>query len=210
MSRISRARPRACARPAATADPSAAEHDPEKVGTGFRKRSCSSKPRGRGKASAGLATLLHVVPPGTDAGHAVVVALDHLHRLALAVLGRLDAEQARFLFLFRRHPAALVAPQARTELALERLPGVVVDQLPAPAVFHQEAGRIPGVERGDVVAGMAAERDADTLGIAAREIVALADVVEAEELHHHVVDHVDAALDEGNAVMARIDVEEIR
>src|SRR5262249_24991603 len=56
---------------------------------------------------------------------------------------------------------------------------------------------------------MPAERDADALGLAEREIVALAHVVEAVELHHHVVDHVDAALDEGDAVMAQIDVEEI-
>src|SRR5262249_41229665 len=72
-----------------------------------------------------------------------------------------------------------------------------------------EAGRIPGVERGDVVAGMAPERDADALGLAEREIVALADVVEAAKLDHHVMDHVDAALDEGDAVVARIDVKEI-
>src|SRR5260370_35730154 len=68
---------------------------------------------------------------------------------------------------------------------------------------------LPGVERGDVIAGMAAERDADALRLAEREIVALAHIVEAVELHHHVMDHVDAALDEGDAVMARIDGEEI-
>src|SRR5215510_2811196 len=128
----------------------------------------------------------------------MVVALDYLDGLALAVLGGLDAEPARLLLLLRRHPAALVPPQAWAELALERLPGVVVDELAAPAVLHQEAGRVPGVERCDVVAGMAAERDADAFGIAQREIVALADVVEAIELYHHVMHHVDAALDEGD------------
>src|SRR5262245_13833818 len=56
---------------------------------------------------------------------------------------------------------------------------------------------------------MAAEGDADALGVAEREIVALAHIVEAVELHHHVMDHVDAAFDEGDAVVARIDVEEI-
>src|SRR5262249_22497759 len=130
-------------------------------------------------------------------------------RLALAVLGRLDAEEPRFFFLLRRHPAALVAPEAWAELPLERLPGVVVDQLSAPAVLDQEARWIPGVERGDVVAGVAAQPDADALGIAEREVVALADIVEAVEFHHHVVDHVDSAFDEGDAVVARIDVEEV-
>src|SRR6516162_890918 len=156
-----------------------------------------------------LATLFHAVPPGADAGHEIVIAREHLDRLALAVLGGLDAEPARVLLLFRRHPAPLVPPQARTEFALQRLPGVVVDQLAAPAVLDQKARRVPGVERGDVIAGMAAERDADALGLAEREIVALAHIVEAVELHHHVMDHVDAALDESDAVMARIDVEEI-
>src|SRR5262245_16649314 len=162
------------------------------------------------RRSPRLAALLHAVPPGADAGHAIVIALDHLHRLALAVLRGLDAEQSRLLLLLGRHPAPLVTPQAGAELALERLPGVVVDHLPAPAVFHQKARWIPGVERGHVIAGVAAERDADALGIAEREIVALADVVEAKKLHHHVVDHVDAALDEGDRVVARIDVEEVR
>src|SRR5258706_8412700 len=56
---------------------------------------------------------------------------------------------------------------------------------------------------------MASERDADAFGIAEREIVALPQVIEAIELHHHVVDHVHAALDEGDAVVAWIDVQEI-
>src|SRR5262249_23222566 len=139
-----------------------------------------------------LAALFHAVPPGADAEHDIVIARDHLDRLALAVLGGLDAELARFLLLFRRHPAALGTPS--TQFALEGLRGFVVDRLAAPAVLHQKARRVPGIERGDVIAGMAAERDADALGVAEREIVALAHIVEAVELHHHVMDHVDAAL----------------
>src|SRR5712691_9039336 len=161
------------------------------------KPTCGVKPGNdekESRVSPRLAFLLHPVPPGADAGREIVVAVDDLHRLALAILGRLDAEAPRLLLLFGRHPAPLVPPQARAELALERLPAVVVDELPAPTVFHQEAGGIPGVERGDVVAGMAPERDADALGCAEREIVALADVVEAVELDHHMMDHVDAAL----------------
>src|SRR5262249_49506659 len=165
--------------------------------------------RRRLSGSPRLATLLHAVPPGADARHEIVIAREHLDRLALAVLGGLDAELARVLLLFRRHPTPLVPPQARAEFALERPPGAVVDQLAAPAALHQKARPGPGVERGDVIAGMAAQRDADALGLTEREIVALAHIVEAVELHHHVMDHVDAALDKGDAVMARIDVEEI-
>src|SRR3954464_1714233 len=102
--------------------------------------------------STRLAALFHAVPPRADAGHGVVVAFDHLHRLALTILGGLDAEQTPFLFLFRRHPTALVTPEARAEFSLERLPGVVIDDLPAPAVLHQEPRWIPGIERGDIVA----------------------------------------------------------
>src|SRR5262245_65346728 len=128
-----------------------------------------------------LAALLHAVPPGAHARHEIVIARDHLDRLALAVLGGLDAELARFLLLFRRHPAPLVTPQARAEFALERLPGAVVDELAAPTVLDQKARRVPCVERGDVIAGMAAERDADALGVTEREIVALAHIVAAVE-----------------------------
>src|SRR5262249_42237393 len=161
------------------------------------------------RRSARLATLFHTVPPGTDSGHEIVIAVDHLHRLTLAVLGSLDAQQSRLLLLLRRHPTALMPPQAWTEFALEWLPAAVIDQLAAPAVLDQKARRVPGVERGHVIAGVTTERNADTLGRAEREIVALAHVVEAVELHHHVMDHIDAALDKGDAVVTRIDVEEI-
>src|SRR5262245_42125415 len=170
---------------------------------------CKKKSSNPAGGSACLGALLHAVPPGADAWHEIVVALDHLHGSPLAILASLDAKAARLFLLLRRHPAALVAPQARAEFALERLPGVVVDDLAAPTVLHKKTRRVPGVERGDVIAGMAAEGHGDALRVAQREIVALADIVEAVELHHHVVDHVDAALDEGNAVMAWIDVEEI-
>src|SRR5260221_13544901 len=118
-----------------------------------------------------LATLFHAVPPGTDAGHEIVIAREHLARLALAVLGGLDAEPARVLLLSPRHPAPLVPPQARTEFALQRPPDAVVDHLAAPTVLDQKARRVPGVERADVIAGMAAGRDANSLGQPEREEV---------------------------------------
>src|SRR5262249_16352966 len=159
--------------------------------------------------SSGLAASLHAVPPRADAGHEIVIAGDHLNRLALPVLGGFDAQPARLLLLFLRHPTALVAPQTRTELAFKRLPDAVVNQLAAPAVLDQKPRRIPGVEGSHVIAGVTTECDRDALGIAKGKIVALAHIIEAVELDHHVVDHVDAALNKGDAVMARIDMEEI-
>ena len=47
-------------------------------------------------------------------------------------------------------------------------------------------------------------------GSAAGDVVGLADVVEIEELHHDVMDAAAARLDHGEAVVARIDVEEVR
>src|SRR5262249_48604170 len=152
---------------------------------------------------------LHAVPPRADAGHEIVIAGDHLSRLALPVLGGFDAQPARLLLLFLRHPTALVAPQTRTELAFKRLPDAVVNQLAAPAVLDQKPRRIPGVEGSHVIAGVTTERNPYALGIAKGKIVALAHIIEAVELDHHVVDHVDAALNKGDAVMARIDMEEI-
>src|SRR5229473_973446 len=52
--------------------------------------------------------------------------------------------------------------------------------------------------------------DADAALFAERQIVALADIVEAEQLHHDVVHGVLAGLDEGEAVVTRIEVEEPR
>src|SRR6202048_3573660 len=152
---------------------------------------------------------LHVVPPREYAGHAIVIAIDNLDRPALAILRCLDAQPAGFLLLFCRHPPPLMAPEARAKFALERLPGVVVNEVTAPAIFDQKAGRIPRVKGSHVIAGMAPKRHTDAVGIAEREIIALPDIVEAVELDHHVMDHVGAALDKGDAVVAGIDVQEI-
>ena len=55
-----------------------------------------------------------------------------------------------------------------------------------------------------------AERGGDHLRLLQREVVALADVVEIAGLDHQVMDAGLAGFDEGDAVVARIDVEEIR
>ena len=56
---------------------------------------------------------------------------------------------------------------------------------------------------------MAAERRADRLRLAQREVIGLPDIVEKAEFDHQVMDAVPAGIDEGEAVVARIDVEEI-
>src|SRR6476661_4987203 len=45
---------------------------------------------------------LHLVPPGADAGHAVVVAVHHLHRLAEAFFGIGEAQRARLVLVVLR------------------------------------------------------------------------------------------------------------
>src|ERR1700760_170806 len=57
---------------------------------------------------------------------------------------------------------------------------------------------------------MAAERDIDAVLLAERDVIALADVVERKQLHHQMMHAVAAGLDQSEAVMPRIDVEEIR
>src|SRR5947207_4567597 len=125
MSRISPIQPPRCGNPSTKSSAFAQQITPH-----------PGRSRAHGaEKSPGLAALLHAVPPGADAGHEIVVAGDHLDRLALTVLGGLDAQPARLLLLFRRHPTPLMTPQAWTKFALERLPGGVVDELAAPAVL---------------------------------------------------------------------------
>ena len=58
-------------------------------------------------------SLPHAVPPGACADANLVVALDHLDRLALAFGGGLRTHGARLCELGGRQPGAVVAPQAR-------------------------------------------------------------------------------------------------
>src|SRR2546423_15237318 len=57
---------------------------------------------------------------------------------------------------------------------------------------------------------MAPEGRADALRVGERDIVGLPHIIEAEQLDHHVVDAVLTGLEEGEAVVARIDVKEKR
>src|ERR1700681_3020121 len=88
--------------------------------------------------SADLLLFLQRIEPRAHAGHQGVVALDHLHGLAQPRFGGLPAQIARLDLLVGRHPGAVVAPQAGAELALERLPGLGIDGLRAPAVLGHE------------------------------------------------------------------------
>src|SRR5262245_66574207 len=74
------------------------------------------------------------IPPGADAGHELVVALDHVDRLAQAARRGRDADRARLGALFGRHPQTVVSPHARAPGDLLRPPIVDVDHAPAPAI----------------------------------------------------------------------------
>src|SRR5208282_1415248 len=150
------------------------------------------------------------IPPGTDAGHDLVIAFDHLHRPAIAVRRVLEPLRTGLGAVLLRQPGAIVAPHARAFLALACLPGVDIDRARAPAVLDHEGGRRPSVERGDEIAGMPSQRDRDAALFTERKIVTLADIVEAENLHHDVMDRVPAGLDESEAVMARVEVQKAR
>src|SRR5215813_9971679 len=121
---------------------------------------------------------LHRIEPRTDARHHAVVARQHLDRPAQAAFGVGEPHLARFLALLGTEPHALMAPDAGTFLAFGGLPCRRVDIARAPTVFDHETRRVPGIERGDEVPAMAAERDRDTAVFAGGEIVALADIVE--------------------------------
>src|SRR5437588_13027223 len=85
-----------------------------------------------------------------------------------------------------------------------------IDGASAPAIFDQELRWRIGIERGDVIVDVAAERGADRFRLLQRQIVSLPDIVEIAKLHHHVMDAVLAGIDESQAMVARIDGEEIR
>src|SRR6202000_1110389 len=66
-----------------------------------------------------------------------------------------------------------------------------------------------GVERGHEIVGVAAERHADPVRLAQRDVVGLVKLFEREQLHHQMMHAGLAGLDQRQRVMARIDVEEI-
>src|SRR5215468_4351624 len=112
--------------------------------------------------------LLHVVEPGADARHHLVVSRQHLDRAAQPALGIGEPHGARFGALFGREPGAVVAPDAGALLALGGLPIAGVDVAGAPAILGHEPGRVPGVERGDEIAAMAPQRHGEAALFPAR------------------------------------------
>src|SRR5262249_43161970 len=111
--------------------------------------------------------------------------------------------------LVGRQPGAVVTPQAWAVGHLDRLPGLRIDGTPAPAVLDHELVGRAGVKRGHVIVGAAAEGGGDAPRLGRGDIVGLADVVEAHELQHDVVDAAAGGFDHGQAVMAWVDVEEV-
>src|SRR3954467_14455202 len=163
---------------------------------------------GRARRLAGFALRCGRVPPGARAGHQPVVSLEHLHRLANAIPGELPAHRARLVALLRREPGAFMPPEAWADRFLW-CPVAGLDEASTPTVFDHEARRRPRVERGNVIVRVTAESRADALGVGQRDVIGLPDVVETEQLDHHVVHAVLARFDEREAVVTRVDVAEI-
>src|SRR5215475_7554245 len=138
------------------------------------------------------------VPPRTDARHALVIAFDHVHRLAQTGGRRRDPDLARLDAALGRHPHAIVAPQARAPGDFLLLPVLGIYHAPAPAIFDHEARWAVGIKRGHLVVDVPAERDADASLDAERKVVALADIVEIVELDHQMMHGIAPSLDEGN------------
>ena len=92
---------------------------------------------------------------------------------------------------------------------LDRLPCRGIDLAAAPAAFDHEGRRRLGVERGHEIVGVPAERDADAIFLRQCDVVALADIVERKQLHHQMMHAVPAGLDQREAVMPRVDMEEV-
>src|SRR5882672_3671906 len=129
-------------------------------------------------------TLAHSIPPRTRPRHQLVIAVHHLHRGAQAGSRRAHPHLARHFAVGRLQPDAIVSPQAWAIMHLDRLPRLWIDLAAAPAALHHERRRRLDVERGHEVVGMAAERDADAIGLGQRDVIGLADIVERKQLHH--------------------------
>src|SRR5580693_3653149 len=183
-------------------------HLPKIVGL-RRKRQLTSPRQRQSLSLPGLACRDVGIPPRAHVGRAQIIAVHHIDRLAGAGSGARHAHIARLFAAFRRKPHAVVTPEARAFAALMRRPIRRIDAAAAPAVFHQKLRRRIGIERRDVIVDVAAERGADHFRLPQRQIIGLPDIVEIADLEHHVMDAVLAGVDEGKAVVARIDMKEI-
>src|SRR6266853_4230697 len=150
------------------------------------------------------------VPPGAGAWGEPVVAVENLHGFPLSFFRGLQPERASLRASFRRQPVAIVSPQARARRHFDGSPVLRVDRPAAPAVFDEESRRRIRVERRHEVVRVPSKSRRDAALFSLREIVRLPDIVEHVELHHQVVNRVLAGLHHREAVMARIQVKEVR
>src|SRR5262249_10229911 len=81
---------------------------------------------------------LDAVPPRAGAGRELKVAVHHLDRPAIAVLGELEAQLAGVGALPGRKPGAFVPPHAGAFLSLMGLPRGGIDAAPTPPVLDHE------------------------------------------------------------------------
>src|SRR5580704_8201077 len=81
---------------------------------------------------------LHPIPPRAGARHHLVVAFHHLHGRAQALAGGVHAHVAGDVPVLFGKPDALMAPDARAVMHLDRPPVCRIDLAAAPAAFDHE------------------------------------------------------------------------
>ena len=99
-------------------------------------------------------------------------------------------------------------PETSNARQFLRLPGGVIDVAAAPPILDKKIRRRAHVERCHEIIVMAAERRDNLLAAHQGQIISLSDIVERIEFHHQVVHAIHRRLDQGNAVVARIDMQE--
>src|SRR5271165_223189 len=94
-------------------------------------------------------------------------------------------------------------------MGLMRLPGCRVYDAATPSVLDEKPRRRVRIEGCHVIVRMPPERVRDASVLELREIIALADIIEAAHLHHEMVQALFAGADHGEAVVPAIDLEEV-
>src|ERR1700758_268620 len=95
-------------------------------------------------------------------------------------------------------------------MGLMRFPARRVYDAAAPAVLDEKPRRRLRIEGGHPVVGVPPERVRHAPVLELREIIPLADIIQAAHLHHEMMQALLPGADDGEAVVPAIDVEEVK